>query len=397
LIVASDAVDEENPERRRGRELGIPIVSYFEMLGRLMSQRLGVAVAGTHGKSTTTAMLGEVLTAAGHDPTIVYGAAPLGCPAGARAGGGPLMLAEACEYRANFLKLPARHAAILGIEPDHFDCYDSLDDLHGAFARFAESIPGDGFLLARAGCPATERVTAGLACRVETFGFARRADWQARPLGSRGGRFDFAVVRRGERWADVRLRVPGRHNVLNALAAAALAAQHGVGPHEIAHALGQFRGIQRRLEVRGTLLGVTWVDDYAHHPTEVAAALDTVRRMFPGRRVWAVFQPHQASRTERLLDELASSIQNADKVVVCEVFRARERGPSSGASLAWQLARAARALGADVADVRCDAEVVPLLARHLRPGDVLVTMGAGDIRKIGDGFTDRLREDRAAG
>ena len=397
LVVCSDAVGADNPERRRALGLGIPVLSYFEMLGRLMSDRFGLAVAGTHGKSTTTAMLAELLAGAGLDPMVVYGAAPLGRHGGGRPGRGELMLVEACEYRANFLQLPARHVAILGIEPDHFDCYDSLEDLERAFARFVGAVPADGLVLARAGCRATERVVAGLPCQVETFGLDAKADWSARQLGSRRGRYDFAVVRHGSHWVDVRLRVPGTHNVVNALAAAALASHHGVRPDQIARTLGEFRGIARRLELVGSWRGVVVVDDYAHHPTEVSAALRTVRRMYPGRRVWAVFQPHQASRTERLLDELAASLQNAEKVVVSEVFRAREPAPTSGEVTAADLARRVRALGTDVAEVHADDQIVPLLERHLRPGDVLVIMGAGDIGKLRDALSDRLREDRAAG
>jgi UDP-N-acetylmuramate--alanine ligase len=191
--------------------------------------------------------------------------------------------------------------------------------------------------------------------------------------------------------------VPGSHNVLNALAAAALAWHNGVQPDEIARTLATFRGLRRRMEVVGSWRGVVVLDDYAHHPTEVRAALRTVRQMYPGRRVWCVFQPHQASRTERLLDEFAASLQNADRVVVSEIFRAREPGPACGSVTASDLAQRAGALGGQVADVHADGQIVELLASGLRPGDVLITIGAGDIRKIGDGLIHGLREDRAAG
>jgi len=354
-------------------------------------------VAGTHGKSTTTAIAAELLVEAGLDPLVVYGAAPLGRHSGGRAGSGELMLVEACEYRANFLHLAAHSAVILGIEPDHFDCYDSLRQLEHAFARFAASVPAEGLVLARAGCRATERVTAGLRCRVETFGFQPEADWSARHLAGRRGRYCFGIFRHGHHLVDVRLRVPGRHNVLNALAASALAWQNGVQPDQIARTLGRFRGLRRRLEVVGSWRGVVVLDDYAHHPTEVVAALRTVRETYPGRRVWCVFQPHQASRTERLLDELAASLQNADRVAVSEIFRAREPGPVCGSVTASHLADEARDLGGQVADVHADGQIVELLKSDLRPGDVLITIGAGDIRKISDGLIHGLREDRAAG
>lgn len=267
LVISSDAVPADNPELQRAVELGIPVFSYFETLGRLMGGRRGLAVAGTHGKSTTTAMAAELLVEAGLDPTVVFGAAPLGRSGGGRPGKGKVMLVEACEYRANFLHLPARHAVILGIEPDHFDCFDSLDALERAFGEFAESVPAEGLVLARAGCRATGRVTAGLRCRVETFGFEPTADWSAECLGNRRGRYDFRLVRHGHCLADVRLRVPGRHNVLNALGAAALAWHNGVGPAQIARTLGRFPGLARRMEVVDSLRGVVFMDDYAHHPT----------------------------------------------------------------------------------------------------------------------------------
>jgi len=397
LVIYSDAVPRENPELGRASELGIPTLSYFQALGRLTSDRHTLAVAGTHGKSTTTAMVAHLLVEAGLDPTVVYGAAPLGHRSGGRAGGGELMLVEACEYRANFLQLAADHAVILGIEPDHFDCYDSLDHLTAAFTRFARSVRDDGLLLARAGCRATEEATRAARCRVETFGFDATADWQARGLAHRRGRYRFGLYRHGRRLAEVWLSVPGRHNVLNALAAAALGWHEGMRAKGIAQALGSFRGLDRRTEVLGSWRGVTLVDDYAHHPTEVKAGLDCLRKMYPDRRVCCVFQPHQALRTARLLDEFAASLQNADRVVVSEVYRAREPAPVFGEVTAADLARRVRSLGGRAVDVVGDEPIAGLLTRELRPGDVLITMGAGDIGKIGHGFIHGLREDRAAG
>jgi UDP-N-acetylmuramate--alanine ligase len=420
LVVYSRAVPPSNPELRRAAELGIRAYSCFEMLGRLSSGSHTVAVAGTHGKSTTTAMAAEVLIRAGRDPTVFYGALPLvghedappngrlGQSSGGRAGRSELVLVEACEYRGNFLHLRPRHAVILGIEPDHFDCYGSAEELEEAYARFAGLLPADGLLLARHDCPASRRIGAKLACRVETLGIDARADWSARRLFARRGRYAFEVCRRGGRLCQVSLRFPGRHNVLNALAAAALAWENGVSPERIALALGRFRGLRRRLERLGAWRGVTLVDDYAHHPTEVTATLGTIRRMFPGRRVWCVYQPHQVSRTEHLLDELAESLQNADRVLVAEIFRAREGPPRNGEVTAADLARRVREISAEppkrppraaleVPEFHDTEEITRLLQTRLGPGDVLVTMGAGDIRRICDGLINGFREDRSAG
>lgn len=397
LVVYSDAIAAGNPELHRADELGIPTCSYFEMLGRLSSDKECLAVAGTHGKSTVTAMAAEVLVEAGWDPTMFCGAAPMGRRSGGRAGSGELVLVEACEYRANFLHLRPSLAVILGIEPDHFDCYDSPNELEHAFARFARMVPRRGLVLARHDCAATRRVIGELSCRVETFGTDAAADWSARNLAHRRGRYGFEVRHQGRYLCDVKLRVPGRHNVLNALAAAALAWENDVPAERIARSLGRFRGLHRRLEVRGSFAGVLLVDDYAHHPTEVAASLAAVRRMAPGRPVWCVFQPHQVSRTEHLLDELAESLQNAEVVLVAEIFRAREGPPHDGEVTAADLARLVRARGVEVPSLHAVEEITRLLETRLTPGDVLITMGAGDIGKICDGFDNRLRADRAAG
>ena len=398
LLVYSDAVPQDNPELRRADELGIPRLSYFEMIGRLMADRHALAVAGTHGKSTTTAMAAEILVAADRDPTVLCGAAALGQTSGGRHGRGEILLAEACEYRANFLHLRPRHAVVTGIEPDHFDYYRSPQELEDAFAQFVRSVPPDGLVLARHDCPITRAVTADLPCRVRTFGFDATADWSARIVSTRRASYEFAIYRDGQPWCGpVRLSVPGKHNVLNALAAAALAGENGVPPQQIAQALSRFAGLRRRFEPLGTWRGVLLVDDYAHHPTEVAVTLATVRRLAPGRRVWCVFQPLQASRTEHLLDELAESLQNADRVLVAEIFRAREGPPGSREVTAADLAREVRRRGTDVFEVHDLDQISRLLVGNLTPGDVLITLGAGDIRRVCNGIIDGFREDRAAG
>ena len=305
------------------------------------------------------------------------------------------MLVEACEYRANFLHLRPRHAAILGIEPDHFDCYDSLDQLERAFRQFAASVPDGGLLLVRHDCASTRRATAGLPCRVESFGLVPGSGLVGKCKAATSGRgrgnattgrgFTFEIRRFGRPLCEVRLQMPGRHNVLNALAAAALAWANGATAGQIAAGLDSFAGLHRRLELLGTWRGVALVDDYAHHPTEVTAALDAVRHLFPHRRVWCVFQPHQVSRTARLLDELAASLQNADRVLVAEIFRAREGSPRPGEVTAADLARKAAALGVEVLPGHTAEEIVRTLETGLAPGDVLVTLGAGDVAKLRPG------------
>lgn len=396
LVVHSLAVPEDNPEVAQARTAGIATYNYPQMLGRLMAGRYGLAVSGTHGKSTTTAMAAAILAHAGHDPTVLAGAAPLGATSGGRVGGGKLLLVEACEYRRAFLNLRPRVAVVLGIELDHVDCYQSLVDLEHAFAQFVERVPPAGLVLANADCPTTTSAVRQAKCRMATFGFDAQADWQAAGLKVQRGRYRFSVRHRKRELTDVTLRVPGRHNVLNALAAAALASEVGCRGKEIGEALSAFIGLERRLETLGTFGGVTIVDDYAHHPTEINAALTAVRKMFPERRIVCVFQPHQASRVRRLLDELAASLHNADKAYVAEIFRAREPIEEAAEVTAADLAAQARQRGVDVGSGHGLEEITEQLSRELSPGDVLITLGAGDIRKVCDGLIQRTGTDRAA-
>jgi UDP-N-acetylmuramate--alanine ligase len=397
LVVYSDAIASDNPERQRARNLGIRQVSYPTMLGELMKGRDGLAVAGTHGKSTTTAMAAAILVEAGLDPSVIGGGTPLGSDSGGRCGRGRHLLVEACEYRRNFLHLSPRMAALTGIEADHFDCFSSLDDVEAAFAEFVGQLPRGGVLVANADCPVVRRVRQRAKCRVVTFGSEAEADWRAEALVQSGGRYQFDIARPGGQIPAIGLHVFGRHNVANALAAAALAAQAGAGDEAIAKGLCGFQGLRRRMERVANWRGAVWYDDYAHHPTAVRATLATLRQMFPSRRIWCIFQPHQVSRTRRLLDEFAASLQNADRVGIAEVFPARELADAACGKLAVELAERTGLLGADMLDEHTIERLVEEVAENIAPGDVLLTLGAGDIRKVFHAITGRLQTYRAAG
>jgi len=386
LVVHSDAVPADNPELIRAARLGIPVRTYFEMLGRMMRGRHGLAVAGTHGKSTTTAMAAAVLRQSGLEPTVVCGAQPIDT-CSANSANSEVMLVEACEYRANFLHLRPQHAVILGVEPDHFDFYGSTDQLEDAFGRFAGGVASEGLLLCNNDCPTTRRIADQCDCRVETFAAGGQADWTARELHERRGHYRFRLFHGERPLCEVSLEVPGKHNVLNALAAAALAWHNSAPPRAIVRGLERFKGLKRRLEPIGSWRGVSLVDDYAHHPTEVAATLSTVREMYPGRRFWCVFQPHQVSRTACLLDELAESLHNVDRLMVADIFRARESAPQPGEVTAADLARLAESGGVQVFHTHEKRGIVRLLQNRLAPGDVLLTMGAGDIGAICESLT----------
>ncbi len=426
-LIHSSAISAANPELCRAAELGIPVLSYAEMLGLLMQGRCGLAIAGTHGKSTATAMAAEILAAAGCDPTVIYGAEPRNGGYGGRAGNGNVVLVEACEFRRNFLNLRPHDAVILNTEPDHFDCYDSREALESAFASFAALLPADGRLIVPSDDAAVQRVAGAAGCRIETFGQAGQADWLAVNVQSQRGRYGFDLVCRGRKLGRIELSVFGRHNVLNALAATALAAEapggyplvgtgRGVPPEKIIAGLSRFCGLRRRLEPLGTAGGVCFWDDYAHHPTEISTTLQTIREVVPGARVCCLFQPHQALRTARLLDELALSLQNAERVLIADIFRAREGPPQPGEITAADLAARTRALGQDVPGLHDPVDIQEFLQTQLTPGDVLVVMGAGDIGlllgggaynvggrnnrgadRISYGLMDWFREHRAAG
>ena len=405
VVIHSDALGPDNCELRRARRLGIPVVSYPQALATLMrgdarreaaaAPARGVAIAGTHGKSTTTAMAAAILIDAGLDPTVVLGAVPHGWTSGGRSGRGDLVLVEACEYRQNFLLLKPAVALVLGIEPDHFDCFQTDREVVAAFERFARRLPG-GLLLASADCPTTRAVCRETAQRVGaarlvTFGLHEGAKWRAVNLAAERARYRFDIEVGGERFASLRLAVPGRHNVANALAAAALAAELGMPAMVIREALESFTGLERRLETVGTFGGVTLVDDYAHHPSAVAATLTALREAHPAGRLFAVFEPHQASRMIRCFESFARSLLAADRVLVTEVFRAREQPAATDSQLGVELAARLRQLGGSAVAWERFEEVVEQLAAEARPGDTVVTLGAGDIRKVRHGLVQRLR------
>jgi UDP-N-acetylmuramate--alanine ligase len=319
-----------------------------------------------------------------------------------RAGSGELLLVEACEFRRNFLHLHPRFAAILEVELDHFDCYSTRDELISAFEMFASQVAADGCLIVSADSTAAMAAARQARCRVETFGFQSSADWHPREIVSHNGFYEFQLWHDSVCVGNVKLRVPGRHQVANALAAAALAAAAGAGAKALIAGLEHFAGLERRLELAGMPGGVNWVDDYAHHPTEVAAALKTLREMLPISRLWCAFQPHQASRTAEMLDEFAEVLQQADRVAIVDIFRAREREAADGEVTAADLAEQIRAGGGSVLAQHSAEGVEQALADaievgELTRGDIIITMGAGDVGRIGAGLSRKFSLRRMAG
>ncbi len=396
LVVYSPAVPELNPERLEATRRGVPQWTYTQMLGRLMQGRVGVGVAGTHGKSTTTALLGTILTQAGLSPSVVCGAELIATQTSGWAGAGDLFVAESCEYRRNFLDLNPRHAILLDIEPDHFDCFPDPDAAVEAYRQFCSRLPADGLLLCRAGRDAVTRAVQGCRARVRTFAVEAHADWSARHVRMQRQRASFGIHREGAPWARFELHVSGRHNVANALAAAAMASELGAEPEVIREAICTFRGLRRRCEYLGAWRGVDLIDDYAHHPTAVAATLAMARAQFGRRRLWCAFQPHQVSRTQALMAEFADSLQAADRVLVAPVYAAREPLADLARESSRDLARRIEDGGTPARPVASLDHLVPTLETEARPGDVLVLMGAGDIERIRHEFTRRIQRYHAS-
>ncbi len=397
LCVHSVAVAPEHPELQEARRRGVPVLTYAEALGLLMESRYGVAIAGTHGKTTTSAMLAAALVEAGLDPTVVLGGDAPHAPGGARTGRSRLFVVEACEYRRSFHALWPRMAIVTNIEADHLDYYRDLEEIATAFRTFCAHVPADGDLIVCAEDRLALAATRGLAARRTTYAIAAEADLRAVRLTLEAGFPAFEVVARTRKGAAVRqlgrfrLAVPGRHNVLNALAAIAAARRLGADLEAIRGALARFRGVGRRFERLFDDAALSIVDDYAHHPTEVAATLAAARAHFGDRRLRVVFQPHQHSRTHHMLESFAAALAAADEVVVAPIFSARDTEAERRAVSAHDLVARLRARGLTASAGGAHGEIARALIPTLRPGDVVLTMGAGDIREVALRLAERLR------
>jgi len=389
LVVASAAVKASNPELIAARQRGCEVIKYADLLGRLMARQKGIAVAGTHGKSTTTALVAYVLTRADLDPSFVVGATVGQLGGGSAAGDGEYFVAEACEYERSFLKLAPKMGAVLNIEEDHLDFYADLGSIVEAFAAFCSLVPSDGLIVANGDDRSVTAATASARAPVERFGFDSRADWWADAVTAERGRYSFDLCHGPERLVRVGLGLAGRHHVANALAAAALAWHCGVEPKMLADALGSFEGTDRRMTVRGQVNGATLIDDYAHHPTAIEVTLRAVRQAYDPRRLWVVFQPHQHSRTRLLLNDFALSFGQADVVVVPDIYFVRDSELERDLVGSRDLVARIGASGGESVYVPQLAEAAMYVRERVEPGDVVVTMGAGDVWKVADELVQR--------
>jgi len=386
-LVTSSAVAPGESELEAARDRGLVIARRAEMLGEVMRTRRGVAVAGTHGKTTTTALIGHILTASGADPTIIIGGRSLALGSHARIGSGSLLVCEADEYDRSFLELAPEISVITNIESEHLDCYGDRTSLEAAFASFANRTSVFGTVILCADDPGALDVRAGLRRRVLTYGTSPGADLRLEIIGGDVGGTSVRVLRGDRDLGTAFVSLPGAHNVLNAGAAMLVGLELGVDFEGLAAACGRFTGVARRFEIRGERRGVAVVDDYAHHPTEITAVLEATRQAMPGRRVVAVFQPHLFSRTRDLARGFAEALLGAEVAVVLPIYPARER-PIDGVTAQLVIDEAER-LGHPkiVAGSSPDLAAVEL-QDLLETGDVLLTLGAGDVDRVGSSWLE---------
>jgi len=384
LLVISSAIRLDNPEVRRAREIHVPVIRRAEMLGEITRLKRGIAVAGTHGKTTTSAMTALVLSEAGLDPTLIIGGVLRNIQSSARLGRGEYLVVEADEYDRSFLTLHPTCAVITNIEADHLDYYRDLDDIREAFAQFAMKVPFYGAVI---GCIDDHSVAAlldSLPKRAVRYGLGERAKLRATNLSfsAAGTAFDVELYR--QKLGRVSLKVPGEHNARNALAAIAVALELDIPFPTAAEALEKFRGVERRFQILGHYKGAMVVDDYAHHPTEITATLEAARRSYPERRLVALFQPHLFSRTRDFYDGFAEALRRADQAYLTPIYPAREEPiPGVTADLIVDAAARRGATNVTLLDRSAD-ELVEFLQSVLQPNDLLLTMGAGDIHRVGE-------------
>ncbi len=395
VVVVSSAVTATNVEVLTAKAGKIPVIPRAEMLAELMRMKYGVAVAGSHGKTTTTSLIGTVLAKGGLDPTLVIGGRLNSLGANAKLGQGEFMVAEADESDGSFLKLNPMVAVVTTIDREHLDFYQNLAEIQQAFSQFLNKVPFYGFCVVCADEPNIRAILPDLTKKVFTYGLHGDVDYSAREVRTQGLGSVFVAMHHGNELGAVALNIPGLHNIRNALAAIATGVELDIPFAPIREALHDFSGIHRRFEVKGEALGITVVDDYGHHPTEIDATLRTARLVWPDRRLVAVFQPHRYTRTQALWQEFCPPLLAADVLLVTEVYGAGEL-PIAGVSgaLIWE---GVRALDHPQALYLPQSEdLAAEMLRHARPGDVVLTLGAGDIWKVGEQLLKALQEGEAA-
>jgi len=383
LVVYTAAIAQDNPEFAAAVEKKLPLMTRADLLGQIMKNyKIPIAISGTHGKTTTTSMISEVLLAADTDPTLSIGGILKSIGGNIRVGKSDYFVTEACEYTNSFLSFFPRISIILNIEEDHMDFFKDIDDIRHSFKRFAKILPNDGFLIINKQIEHLDQFVEGLSCGIVTFGADPEADYSFEDtVYDELGRASYTLLKKGERCGTVKLGVVGEHNVLNSLSVIALMDLLGIDYGLVRSALAAFSGTDRRFELKGEVAGVKILDDYAHHPTEITATLKAAVN-YPHNTLWCVFQPHTYTRTKAFLKDFAKALSLADKVILTDIYAAREKNTIgiSSADLLEELKKT----GTECYYIPDFDEIENFLLKNCINGDLLITMGAGDVVKIGE-------------
>lgn len=391
LLVYSSAVQMDNPEIVEAKSRRIPVIRRAEMLGELMRLKYTLAVSGTHGKTTTTSMLGSIWEAAGEDPTVIVGGVVKGKGSGAKVGRGRYLIAESDEFDRSFLSMMPSSAIITNIDREHLDTYGTLDAIKDAFVAFANKVPFYGQVVVCIDNPNIQSVLTRFTKPVVTYGFSRQAMYRAENVRVEQGVSHFDVLKNNQLLGEFSIRIPGKHNVLNATATIALSHEENIPLEIVRCALSEFTGVKRRFEWIGEAAGVMVYDDYAHHPTETAATLQGARDTFPDKRIVVVFQPHLYTRTRDQYETFAEVFANCDELLTLEIYKAREKPiPGISGKLIVDSAIARGHQNAKFVETKENALAV--LTQDVRPGDLVLFMGAGDIWKMERPFLEALKK-----
>ena len=383
IVVYTAAIHEDNEEFMEAKRQGLPMLSRAELLGQLMGNyKTPIAISGTHGKTTTTSMLAHILLEAKKDPTISVGGILKAIDGNIRVGNSDVFVTEACEYTNSFLHFSPLISVILNIEEDHMDFFKDIDDIRNSFHQFASLLPENGTLVINKNIAHIEAVTNQLECRIITYSETQEADYAAENIAfDHFGNASFDFIRYGEFVERITLSVAGKHNVSNALSSIAVAECLDIPMDVIKKGIFSFTGTDRRFQYKGVRDGVTIIDDYAHHPTEIKATLTSAQN-YPHREIWCIFQPHTYTRTKAFFHEFAEALSLADHVVLADIYAARETDTLGMTSQA--LAREIESLGTDTYYFSSFQEIKDFVSKKCIHGDLLITMGAGDVVNIGE-------------
>lgn len=383
VVVYTAAIHPDNPEFRAAEDAGIPMLTRAQLLGEIMrNYKEAINISGTHGKTTTTSMITEILLEAHKDPTVTVGGMLQDIGGNIRVGGQEMFVAEACEYTNSFLSFFPTIEVILNVEADHLDFFKDIDDIRHSFKKFTEKLPKDGLLVINKDIQHVEYFLDDLNCKAITFGHGKDADYTANFISfDKFARPTYTLFYKGEALGKVELGVTGEHNIYNSLAAIAVCRELGIDMQAILTALKNFTGTDRRFQKKGTVHGFTIIDDYAHHPQEIAATIEAAKK-YPHRKLWVVFQPHTYSRTAALLDDFAGALSQADEIVLADIYAAREKNTIGISS--DDLRKHMLQQNTNVSYIPNFKKIEDFLLENVKEGDVLITMGAGDIYKVGD-------------